>query len=228
MENFKKKNFLIVFAHPNPTSFSSAVKDKTIKSIVENGHNYELSDLYGMNWGAVAGKDDFKSHLNASEIDIIKEQQNSFKNNLYQDDIKTEMEKLKKADYLIFIFPLWWGSCPAIMKGWIDKVFSCDFAWGMENIFHNGLMLGKRAVIFTSASGNGPEYTEQGEQQATLTQTLNHIHRGSFAFCGFDVLPIHAIFEVESHKESREQHLKKIEDIVKNFGTSELLHKMSK
>ena len=228
MEN-SKRNFLVVLAHPNPSSFNFAIKEKTINSILESGHSVEVSDLYQMNWDAVAGKNDFKQHLNSKEIHLINEQQNSLKNDLYEDNIKKEMEKLKLADYLIFIFPLWWASCPAILKGWIDRVFSSDFAWGMKNIFHRGLMLGKRAVIFTSAGGDEGEYSLEGDQQATLTQSLSHIHRGSLAFCGFDVLPIHAIFEVEDCKEElRKEYLEKIPEIIKNFGTAELMHKMSK
>lgn len=223
------KNFLVIFAHPNPNSFNAAIKEKTINSIIESGHSVEVSDLYKMNWSAVAGKNDFKQHINISEINLINEQQNSFKNDLYEENIKSEMQKLKRADYLIFIFPLWWASCPAILKGWIDRVFSCDFAWGMKNIFHKGLMLGKRAAIFTTAGGDEGEYSQEGDQQATLTQSLNHIHRGSLAFCGFDVLPIHAIFEVKDcSEELRKEYLEKIPDIVKNFGSAELLHKMSK
>jgi len=229
METPLKKNFLIVFAHPNPNSFNSAIKEKTISSILENGHNFEISDLYQMGWNAAAGKNDFKEHINSLEINLINEQQNSLKNDLYKDDLKIEMEKLKKADYLIFIFPLWWASCPALLKGWIDRVFTCDFAWGMKNMFHKGLMLGKRAAIFTTAGGDEGEYSENGDQQATLKQSLNHIHRGTLAFCGFDVLPIHAIFEVEDcNEELRKEYLKKIENIIRNFEIAELMHKMSK
>lgn len=225
-----RKNFLVVFAHPNiSSSFNAAILDKTKKSILDCGHNLEVSELYQMNWNATAGKNDFRQHLNSEEIHLINEQQNSLKNNLYENDLKQEMEKLARADYLIFIFPLWWASCPAVMKGWIDRVFSCDFAWGMKNMFHKGLMLGKRAAIFTSAGADEGEYSPEGDQQASLTQTLSHIHRGSLAFCGFDVLPIHAIFEVEDCKEElRKDYLEKIGDIINNFGSAELLHKMSK
>ena len=89
-------------------------------------------------------------------------------------------------------------------------------------------MLGKRAAIFTTAGGDEGEYSESGDQQMTLTQSLNHIHRGSLAFCGFDVLPIHAIYEVEDCREElRKEYLEKIGDIIKNFGVAELLHKMN-
>ena len=226
--NATKKNFLIVYAHPNPKSFNSSIRDRTIKAIVENGHSVEVSDLYQMNFTAYAGKNDFKSHLNSEELNLINEQINSYKLDLYQDDVKAEMTKLKKADYLIFIFPLWWASVPSILKGWIDRIFSCDFAWGMSNTFHGGLMKGKRAAIFTTAGGDQAEYSEEGDQKATLKQSLNHIHRGSLAFCGFDVLPIHSIYEVEScADELRRKFLDDIDNIVKTFGDAELMHKMS-
>lgn len=228
MEN-TPKNFLVVLAHPNVKSFNAAILKKTVNSIISQGHSVEVSDLYRMNWNAVAGKNDFISHLNSEEIHLIDEQQNSLANNLYVENLKTEMEKLKKADYLIMIFPLWWASAPAILKGWIDRVFSCDFAWGLKAHFNNGLMLGKRAALFTTAGGDAKEYSEEGEQGATVTQMLHPILRGSLAFCGFDVLPIHSIFEVEDcSEEERKEYLDKIDEIVKNFGTAELLHKMSK
>lgn len=222
------KHFLIVFAHMNPKSFNSAVRDRTVQAIKKNGHTVEVSDLYQMNFFPVAGKNDFKEVINGEQMNLLEEQQNSFKNNLYSDEVKTEMEKVKRADYLIFIFPLWWASVPAILKGWIDRVFSCDFAWGYSNTFHKGLMLGKRAAIFTSAGGDKGEYSIDGDQKASLETSLNHINRGTFAFCGFDVLPIHAIYEVEGcGEDERQKFLNEIDSIIANFGTADLLHKMS-
>ncbi len=223
-----KKHFLIVFAHQNHKSFNSAVKDRTIEAILENGHTYDLSDLYDMKFYPVAGKQDFKVLLNPEDFNILNEQQNALKNDLYIEEIKIEMEKVKRADFLIFIFPLWWASVPAIMKGWIDRIFSCDFAWGYSNLFHKGLMLGKRAAVFTSAGGDLKEYSLEGDQKASLQVSLNHIHRGSLAFCGFDVLPLHSIYEVEScPQEERKNYLEEIDKIIRNFGIADLLHKMS-
>jgi NAD(P)H dehydrogenase (quinone) len=228
MEGSDKKHFLIVYSHANDKSFNSAVKEKTIQAILEHGHTYELSDLYKMNFHPVAGPLDFKELLNADDFNLLNEQQNSIKNNLYVEEIKIEMDKLKKADYLILIFPLWWASVPAILKGWIDRIFSCDFAWGYNNHFNSGLMIGKRAAIFTTLGGDKKEYSLEGDQKASLLQTLYHIHRGSLAFCGFDVLPIHSIYEVETcSEEERKLFLNEIDNIVKNFGNSQLLHKMS-
>jgi NAD(P)H dehydrogenase (quinone) len=71
MDSPSKNKFLLVLAHPNPKSYNAAIKDKTVESILNQGHEVEVSDLYRMNFGAVAGKNDFKSHMNSEEINLI-------------------------------------------------------------------------------------------------------------------------------------------------------------
>lgn len=228
MEN-SKKHFLIVLAHPNPKSFNCAIKDQTVKHIESLGHSIDVSDLYRMDFKGFAGAHDFKIHLKKSELNLINEQQNCMKLDQFADDIKAEMTKVSKADYLIFIFPMWWGGTPSILKGWIDRVMACDFAWTNDNLFHTGIFLGKRAAIFTTSSSSEDQFSENGENKATLNQMLINLHRGTLAFLGYDVLPIHAIYEVDDiTEEKRKEHMEKIYDIIKNFDTCELLHKMSK
>lgn len=228
MEN-TKKHFLIVLAHPNPKSFNCAIKDETVKYIEAQGHSVDVSDLYRMNFKGHAGADDFKTHLNKSELNLINEQQNCMKLDQMSDEIKGEMKKLSKADYLIFIFPMWWGGTPSILKGWIDRVMACDFAWTNDNLFHTGIFLGKRAAIFTTSGSPIEQFCEKGGNNATLEQMLINLHRGTLAFLGYDVLPIHAAYGVDDiSEEDRKKHMEKINDIIKNFGTCELLHKMSK
>ena len=226
--NILKKHFLVVFAHPNPKSFNYSIMEETVKQIKEQGHTVDISDLYRMDFKGFAGEHDFKTHLNKSELNLINEQQNSMKNNLFADDLAIEIDKLRRADYLILIFPIWWGGAPSILKGWIDRVFACDFAWGFENFFHKGLFLGKRAAIFTTTGSSKESYSINGANKATLEQMLISLHRGSLAFCGFDVLPIYSLLGVDDiTEENRKDHLENISQIIKNFGTCELLHKMS-
>lgn len=72
------------------------------------------------------------------------------------------MDKLNKADYLIFICPYWWGSVPAMIKGWMDRVFACGFAWDFGGHWKTGKMRGKRAMIITSVSGSTETYSKKG------------------------------------------------------------------
>jgi NAD(P)H dehydrogenase (quinone) len=221
--SINNKNFLIVFAHPNPKSYNSAILKHTIKYIKSNNqdHNVEVSNLYEMNFKSFACAEDFKNPLNSLELDLIKEQINAMEKNEFSDEIKTEMEKVLRADNLIFIFPLWWGGAPSILKGWFDKIFACNFAWGFENMYEKGLLKGKRAIIFTTIGGDKHEYSAEGDVHADITQVLHPYHRCILAFCGIEVLPIHEIYEVEvTTDEIRKKYLEDIEGIVKNFNST--------
>lgn len=92
-------------------------------------------------------------------IDLYKEEFNPVlyfdkevkRRNLYLD---TETEKyrnlIKQADFIIFIFPIWWSSMPAILKGFIDRVFAKDFAYKYKGIMPVGLLKGKNAWIINT------------------------------------------------------------------------------
>lgn len=81
-----------------------------------------VSDLYKMNFNPVAQKSDFKYLKNNNFFKYPIEQEHSYKNNILSKEIKSELSKLLWADIIIFQFPLWWSSVPAILKGWFDKV----------------------------------------------------------------------------------------------------------
>lgn len=78
-------------------------------------------------------------------------------------DIAGEQEKLLWADTVIFQFPLWWFSLPAIMKGWIDRVYAYGFAYGVGehsdthwgDRYGEGTFAGKRAMLVVTAGGWG-------------------------------------------------------------------------
>lgn len=70
-------------------------------------------------------------------------------------DIAAELEKLRKAEYVIFIHPLWWGSVPAILKGWADRVLVCaeNGAYDFKHMFNTGLLKGKKGLTITTSGG---------------------------------------------------------------------------
>lgn len=99
---------LIIYSHPNPKSFNAAIKQTVEEFLKEKGIEYSIRDLYIIGFNPVLSADDF----------IALQQGNSL------EDVKKEQEFIKNADILILIFPMWWYSFPAILKGYIDGVFS--------------------------------------------------------------------------------------------------------
>lgn len=53
---------------------------------------------------------------------------------------------MRAADFIITVCPLWWGSVPAILKGWFDKILIAGVAWDYTNMFKNGLGKGKKVL----------------------------------------------------------------------------------
>jgi multimeric flavodoxin WrbA len=83
---------------------------------------------------------------NANYLDISKEQEHAFAVGHGPDDILTEQRKVADADLVIFHFPVWWFSMPAILKGWFDRVFSRGFAYSKGRKYGTGHFQGKRAI----------------------------------------------------------------------------------
>jgi NAD(P)H dehydrogenase (quinone) len=201
-------NILIVHAHPEPNSFCSALKNKAVEHFQKNGHQVEVSDLYKMNFNPVGGKHDFTALSNPDYFKYQAEQVNAFQNDLFSPELKSEMEKLLRADVVIFNFPLWWFSLPAILKGWVDRVFAMGFCYGAgKGVYNEGTFKDKTA--FLSITTGGPEiaYGPTG-RNGDLDKILFHINHGMLYFTGMKVIPPFVAWSpVRITPEEREKYL---------------------
>lgn len=193
-----KKNVLIVFAHPETTSLTRQLVDVSTQTLQEQGHNVMLSDLYSMNWKAVFDKDDFPNRVNADCLSFIDESKHAFLTDQQTIDVTSEQEKLFSADAVIFHFPLWWFSMPAILKGWIDRVFAYGLAYGYKDEgnrlrYGEGGFKGKRAILSVCVGGPEKDYSPRGID-GPLEQLLFPITHGMLFFSGMDVLPTYAVY----------------------------------
>ncbi len=117
-------NVLIILAHPESKSLNGSLKDLAVSVLTQQGHNVGVSDLYQMNWKAIADEQDFL-HLQGTErFSYIHESKHAFADHTQATDIEVEQEKLLWADAVIFQFPMWWFSMPAILKGWFERVYA--------------------------------------------------------------------------------------------------------
>ncbi|HLO04252.1 MAG TPA: NAD(P)H-dependent oxidoreductase [Symbiobacteriaceae bacterium] len=166
-------NVLIVYAHPEPRSFNGALKDGAVAALSQAGHQVQVSDLYAMNFNPVVHPSEFPERANPDHFHLQREQRNAVLTGTVAPDVAAEHAKLIWADLLIFQFPLWWGSMPAIMKGWIDRVFSVGTIYGRETY----AIEGKKALLSVTLSGY-PTY-EEGAAHATME--LHHVFNNMFA-----------------------------------------------
>ncbi len=204
-------NVLIVYAHEEPRSFNAALKNHAVSVLTDAGHSVEVSDLYAMDFDPVGGKRDFTELSNSEFFKYGKEQANASKNSTFAAEVVAEQEKLLACDLLIFQFPLWWFGLPAILKGWVDRVFAAGLIYDHTRLYSNGVFRGKRALLSTTTSGSPTSYSETG-LSGDMKQILFPIHHGILFYVGFEVLPPYIAWSVSRvDQECRQKYLDEYE-----------------
>lgn len=128
---------LVVYAHYSHEGHSGYFLKELESLLKARGVAYELVDLYRLGYDPI---------LQAAEAAPLSDRKLSPETESFQ-------EKIKAADRLVFIYPTWWANMPAILKGFIDKVFSSGFAFRYQGPIPVGLLKGKRAAVFSSSGG---------------------------------------------------------------------------
>lgn len=181
-------NVFVVHAHPEPQSFTTAMKDTAVQELSARGHTVEVSDLYAMGFDPVAKAADFAVRRNPDYLIYALEQRHAHERDALAPDIDAELKKLIRADLLIFSFPLFWFSVPAILKGWIDRVLISGLCYGGKRFYDRGGLRGKRVLAAFTLGGArhmfGPDAVH-GEIEVMLRPLL----RGTFYYVGCTVLP---------------------------------------
>lgn len=193
-----KKKVLIVHAHPEPTSLTRQLVEVSVRTLRQQGHDVLESDLYGMRWKAVYDEHDFPTRADPERLSFVAESGHAYASGRQAADIATEQRKLLAADAVILQFPLWWFGMPAILKGWVDRIFAYGLAYGYKGAgnryrYGDGGFKGKRALLSVTVGGPAEDYSPRGIN-GPLDQLLFPITHGTLFFPGMDVLPTHAVY----------------------------------
>ncbi len=222
-------NVFMVYAHQDPTSFGSAMHNRVLSFFEKRGDHVTVSDLYGSGFHAVAAKWDFKVSGGVHQNYMFEQKRSSERdsNSSFAEDIKEEVERLRKADLLVIEFPLWWSAPPAIMKGWFDKVFALGVVWDGDHRYESGLMRGKRALVITGAGDPESCYLSTGIHKATVAQHLYPLLHSTIAHAGMDIVkPFVAYNLTVASDEERRGELEKLDGYLQSFDTNpEFLYK---
>ena len=128
----------VILAHPYPNSFNHALFQQAVQVLETNGHRVFSHDLYLEKFDPVLPKSDLAIGSVPAEI-------------------KNYVDEMLESDGMIFIHPNWWGQPPAILKGWIDRVFRNGVAYKFEEGDSGGgmpigLLTGKIGVVFNTSN----------------------------------------------------------------------------
>jgi NAD(P)H dehydrogenase (quinone) len=172
---------LVVFAHPSHESFNFALLQSFLQGLKKAGHEADVIDLYKDGFDPVLTKTVHGGELSQQAL-------------AYQ-------ERIRKADRLVFVFPIFWYRAPAILEGFFDQVFSSGFAFKYKPSFLgiipriDGLLPVKKAVVMETYGGPGWFYKLFffGIPWARL--------KGVLKFCGVRKLVHHPCYSVQHTSE---------------------------
>jgi NAD(P)H dehydrogenase (quinone) len=200
---------LLVFAHPEPRSLNGALRDVAVKELEAQGHKVRVSDLYADRWKSEVDRADFPSLAADVRLKVEAASKEVFAAGALTEDVGAEIEKLLWADALILQFPLWWFTMPAILKGWVDRVFAYGFAYGVGehsdakwgDRYGEGALAGKRAMLIVTTGGWKEHYSARGIN-GPIDDLLFPIQHGILYYPGYDVLPAFVLHSAGRLKET--------------------------
>ena len=171
---------LVVLCHPRSNSLTSQIAEAFSEGASKAGHQAELSDLYKENFNPVLKVEDEPND-------------GSLEN--YTLEVQSEFKRLNNNDAVVMVFPLWWWSLPAMLKGWIDRVWNYGLMYGSNR--HNvkkGLMI--------AVAGATKEQLIKRDYEAAINTSLNI---GILDYCGIENSEI--MFLKETNKISKAECL---------------------
>ena len=190
---------LIIKALHRDESFLSEGTERLIRALITNNEEVEVRDLYNLAFNPI---------LTASDFEAVKSGRTP-------EDILIEQHHISNSDFIWIVFPIWWASMPAILKGYIDRVFLSGFAYQMEGDYPKGLLTDKDVIILNSMGMSNEDYKNEGMFKA-LELTMD---KGVFEFSGMKVLA-HKYFSsiMSADTERRERYFHEIENSPKPEG----------
>ena len=162
---------LIVTAHPSPGSLTHAVAAQVAEGIARSGegHSIEMADLAAEGFDPRFSAADRAAFHGEAALPA---------------DVRAEQERIERADALVLVYPIYWWSMPALLKGWIDRVFTSGWAYDDRPGATERKLLRRLPVHLVAIGGADLRtFARHGYFGAMKTQ----IDHGIFGYCGAPV-----------------------------------------
>jgi NAD(P)H dehydrogenase (quinone) len=182
----RRMNCLIVLANSERTSFNSALTRAARETFERQGHQVVISDLYARAFAPDEHARHYARRKDPTRFDALSEQRFSAELDALPSDVQREIDDLLWADLVVLQFPLWWFGMPAILKGWMDRVFVYGKMYSSSRRLHTGVCRGKRAMLSVTA-GSSMEACAHDGQEGDIRLILWPINY-ALHYIGFTVL----------------------------------------
>ncbi|MFA7567042.1 MAG: NAD(P)H-dependent oxidoreductase [Alkalispirochaeta sp.] len=187
---------LLITGHPNPGSFNHVAADRIIRVLAEEGIHGYSHDLYAEHFQPVLENEEIRRRFSFDESFI------------------SHVRELQEARGLVIVYPDWWGIPPAIIKGWVDRIFRPGIAFDYEGPEHMKkhrvpLLTGKKALICNTTDETNP-LSQEPMRTIWRDRILSH--------ASIDTICFKTLYNVrESTGRQRKAWLEEIDTIVRRL-----------
>lgn len=171
------------------------VADRFVQGLAEAGHEAEVLDLHRIGFDPVL--------QGADEPDWTASEQ------IFSPEVEKEINRMKAHDALAFVFPVWWWHLPAMLKGYIDRVWNNGFAYGANHLHHEH-------VLWIGLAGVSKEQMQKRNYDEMITHLLNV---GIADYCGVSNSKVELLYEtLDSKPEHYDMLLNQAYRLGLNYG----------
>ncbi len=175
---------LVIYAHPWEGSFNHAILEAAVSGLKTEKNQVDVLDL---------NKDGFNPVLTREELAIYR------KGAFLDPKVGEYQARITAADYLFFIFPIWWGGMPAILKGFVDKVFLNDWAYGKIGFIPKGMLTQIKGATVVATMGASKFF-----YGLILSSAAEHLFsKGILNFCGVEKVKWFAFYDAENQTDEK-------------------------
>ena len=180
---------LVVFDHPITGSFTSAVAAAVGRGASSAGATVEIANI---------ASEGFDGSMTGSDLGAFRGRRDM------PDDVLAEQRRVDRADALVFVFPIYWWSLPARLKGWLDRVLTSGWAYDDRGDAIEGRLQDRPVYLFAIGATDQEAFERHGYLQAFETQIV----RGIFGYCGLKNVSLHLLLESDAMDPGpRKRHL---------------------
>ena len=182
--------------YPERQSFNAHLAQVARRALEAQGWSVSLSDLYAMGFDPCERAEHYVARQQPERFDVQAEQRHASDRGTMPEAVAAEIGRLDRADLLILQYPMWWHLPPAILKGWLDRVFIYGEVYTSKKRFENGRFAGKRAMIAVTV-GTSPETYAFDGRSGDIDLLLWPVNF-SLAYVGYAVLTPFVAYGVEA------------------------------
>ena len=186
----------IVCAHPEPSSYNAHLAATARAALERQGWAVTVSDLHAMGFDPCERAAHYAEPLDPGRFDAQAEQRHASQNRTLPAEVAGEIARLDAADLLILQYPMWWHLPPAMLKGWLDRVFAYGEVYTSKKRFEHGRFVGKRAMLSVTVGTSMATYAHDG-RSGDIDLLLWPVNF-SLAYVGYTVLEPFVAYGVEA------------------------------